>query len=85
MYCWISYNIQKTFVNIVDRCFIICTWYIRSGLKMEKIQHQKIKYNSHFNSSILSMAKLNKYVICHVHCTQADQSSSEYKADPRSR
>ena len=27
-----------------------------------------------------SMAKLNKYVICHVHCTQADQSSSESKS-----
>ena len=32
----------------------------------------------------LYMAKLNKYVICHVHCTQADRSCSEYKADQSS-
>jgi hypothetical protein len=37
------------------------------------------QYLTHiFNSCIalLYMAKLNKYVICHMPCTQADQSSS---------
>ena len=40
-------------------------------------------FDSFLIPALLSMAKLNKYAICHMNCKQVDQSSSESKADPR--